>query len=265
VQAPALLRRVIEHHAARQQHAQRIVGRLLRLIPHASGSGGIEARRKHRQLMPSVGKVRPCPAQLPDAQRQRGSHVEVRTSLQLEAAEPLALIRQGGDEPLRRPLRARMKEHAGYPQRQRQQTAQFGDARQFRRAGPAFAHDRAQQAHRVLRPQQVEVDPHHTADRNPPHRLTARYPDGQIVVDMAGTSAAPLSPAQGLARVIRAFEPLKRLPEEVAELRPIYLSVLRGKRVLLILDNAHDGDQVAPLLPPEHCALIVTSRRSPGC
>jgi tetratricopeptide (TPR) repeat protein len=93
------------------------------------------------------------------------------------------------------------------------------------------------------------------------HRLTARYPDGQIVVDMAGTSAAPLSPAQGLTRVIRVFELLMRLPEAVAELRPIYLSVLRGRRVLLILDNAHDGDQVAPLLPPEDCALIVTSRR----
>jgi tetratricopeptide (TPR) repeat protein len=93
------------------------------------------------------------------------------------------------------------------------------------------------------------------------HRLTVRYPDGQIVVDMAGTSATPLSAAQGLARVIRVFEPLMRLPEDVAELRPIYLSVLRGKRVLLILDNAHVGDQVAPLLPPEDCALIVTSRR----
>jgi hypothetical protein len=40
-----------------------------------------------------------------------------------------------------------------------------------------------------------------------------------------------------------------------------FLHVLRGKRMLLILDNVHDGDQVAPLLPPEDCALIVTSRR----
>ena len=47
----------------------------------------------------------------------------------------------------------------------------------------------------------------------------------------------------------------------MAELRPIYLSVLRGKRVLLVLDNAIDRDQVAPLVPPEACALIVTSRR----
>jgi hypothetical protein len=93
------------------------------------------------------------------------------------------------------------------------------------------------------------------------HRLIDRYPDGQIVVDMTGTSAAPLLPAQGLERVIRVFEPLMQLPEDVAELRPIYLSMLRGKRVLLILDNAVDGDQVAPLLPPEDCALIVTSRQ----
>src|SRR5215831_5433882 len=93
------------------------------------------------------------------------------------------------------------------------------------------------------------------------HRLTGRYPDAQIVVHMAATSAAPLSPAQALTRVIQAFEPLIQLPEAVAELRPIYLSVLRGKRLLLILDNALDGDQVAPLLPPEPCALIVTSRR----
>src|SRR5262249_54261270 len=83
------------------------------------------------------------------------------------------------------------------------------------------------------------------------HHLTERYPDGQIVVEMAATSASPLSPVQGLARVIRAFEPLMQLPDTVTELRPIYLSVLRGKRVLLILDNALDGDQVAPLLPPE--------------
>jgi tetratricopeptide (TPR) repeat protein len=93
------------------------------------------------------------------------------------------------------------------------------------------------------------------------HRLTGRYPDAQIVIDMAGTSTAPLTPAQGLARIIGAVEPRMQLPEAVAELRPIYLSALHGKRVLLILDNALDGDQVAPLLPPENCALIVTSRR----
>jgi len=93
------------------------------------------------------------------------------------------------------------------------------------------------------------------------HRLAERYPDGQIVVDMAATGASPLSPGQGLAWIIRAFEPVMQLPDTVAELRPIFLSALRGKRVLLILDDAQDGNQVTPLLPPEDCALIITSRR----
>jgi hypothetical protein len=39
------------------------------------------------------------------------------------------------------------------------------------------------------------------------------------------------------------------------------LFVRAFERVLLILDNALDGDQVAPLVPPENCALIVTARR----
>jgi tetratricopeptide (TPR) repeat protein len=93
------------------------------------------------------------------------------------------------------------------------------------------------------------------------HHLSETYSDGQIVVDMAGTSAAPLQPAQALAGVIRAFEPLMQLPETAVELQPIYLSTLRGRRVLIVLDNALDADQVAPLVPPETCALIVTARR----
>ena len=93
------------------------------------------------------------------------------------------------------------------------------------------------------------------------HHLKERYPDAQIVVDMAGTSATPLSAAQALARVIRVFEPVAQLPEDTAELRPIYLHVLHDKCALLILDNALDGNQVAPLLPPGSCGLIVTSRR----
>jgi hypothetical protein len=51
------------------------------------------------------------------------------------------------------------------------------------------------------------------------------------------------------------------LPKTLEERRPRYLPLLRGKRVLLVLDNARDGEQVSPLLPPESCALIVTARR----
>jgi hypothetical protein len=79
-----------------------------------------------------------------------------------------------------------------------------------------------------------------------------------------GNERRALAPTKALARVIRAFEPLAQLPKTLEERRPRYLSLLRGKRVLLILDNARDGDQVSPLLPPESCALIVTARHRDG-
>jgi len=72
---------------------------------------------------------------------------------------------------------------------------------------------------------------------------------------MRGTSnnpeLPPLTPAEALAQVIRAYNPVDRLPENSNELRGLYLSILAGKRVLLLLDNASNGEQVEPLLPPQ--------------
>ena len=95
--------------------------------------------------------------------------------------------------------------------------------------------------------------------------LAPRYPDGQIFLNLQGVStgaaaAAPLSPAQAMAHVIRSFLPEARLPEGAAELAGLYRSVLHGRRVLLLMDNAAGREQVEPLIPPEGCALLVTSR-----
>ena len=94
------------------------------------------------------------------------------------------------------------------------------------------------------------------------HRLADRYPDGQLVVDMGGTSDAPLEPAAAMARVIHGFEPGARLPEEPDAVAALYRGLLSGKRALIILDNAADGPQVRSLMPPPPCAAIVTSRRA---
>ncbi len=93
------------------------------------------------------------------------------------------------------------------------------------------------------------------------HRLADRYPDGQLVVDMAGTSDAPLEPAAAMERVIHGFEPGARLPDEPDAVAALYRGLLSDKRALIILDNASDGDQVRPLMPPPPCAAIMTSRR----
>ena len=95
-------------------------------------------------------------------------------------------------------------------------------------------------------------------------KIKSQFPDGQIFVDMRGTSnnpeLPPLTPAEAMAQVIRAYNPVDRLPENSNELRGLYLSILAGKRALLLLDNAANDGQVEPLLPPAGCAVLITSR-----
>jgi len=93
------------------------------------------------------------------------------------------------------------------------------------------------------------------------NRTKEEFPDGQIFVDMEGTREPPLNPAKAIATCIRAFVGVDaKLPDNIKELRDFYLSVLAGKRALVMLDNAADRDQLTPLLPPEGSALLVTSR-----
>ena len=63
-----------------------------------------------------------------------------------------------------------------------------------------------------------------------------------------------------MAHVVRAFHPAEKLPVNSNELRGLYNTILADKRVLLLLDNASDSQQVEPLLPPAGCSLIITSR-----
>ena len=91
--------------------------------------------------------------------------------------------------------------------------------------------------------------------------IGGRYPDAQLYLDLKGTSPAPLTAAEAMAHVVRAYQPTARLPEGEAELRAAYHSVLHGQRALLLMDNAADGAQVEPLIPPASCVLLVTSRR----
>lgn len=92
-------------------------------------------------------------------------------------------------------------------------------------------------------------------------RLAPRYPDAQFYLDLKGADKQPLSVADALAHVIRAYHPTAKLPEGEAELRSLYLSLLHGWRALVLMDNASGREQVEPLVPPESCILLVTSRQ----
>ena len=67
--------------------------------------------------------------------------------------------------------------------------------------------------------------------------------------------------AEAMQSIIHAFYPEEKLPEELDKLSVKYNGVLNeAGRVLLFLDNAADAAQVQPLLPPDNCLLLVTSR-----
>jgi len=94
------------------------------------------------------------------------------------------------------------------------------------------------------------------------HQVAAQYPDGQIVVEMGGTSERPLTPVEAMGQVVHAFQPELRLPEGPNEVAALYRTILEGRKALLLLDNAANSAQVRPLVPPAGCGLVVTSRHN---
>ncbi|MEU7825590.1 tetratricopeptide repeat protein [Catellatospora sp. NPDC049133] len=95
------------------------------------------------------------------------------------------------------------------------------------------------------------------------HRAAGRYPDGQLHLDLRGYSPGrPLPATDALGVLLRALG-LGRaeIPAGADERAAAYRSLLAGRRMLVLLDNAHSAAQVRPLLPgAAGCAVLVTSR-----
>jgi DNA-binding SARP family transcriptional activator len=97
------------------------------------------------------------------------------------------------------------------------------------------------------------------------HRVVDRFPDGQLHVNMRGYDPAqPMAPADALAVFLRALGvPDQDIPVGEDQRAARYRSLLAGKRVLIVVDNARTSEQVRPLLPGAYtCAVVVTSRDS---
>jgi tetratricopeptide (TPR) repeat protein len=91
-------------------------------------------------------------------------------------------------------------------------------------------------------------------------QLKPDYPDAQFYLDLKGVTQ-PLTPRDAMAYIIRAWHPTAQLPEKEEEVAALYRSVLDGKRALLVMDNARGAQQIAPLIPPVGCLLLMTSRK----
>jgi DNA-binding SARP family transcriptional activator/tetratricopeptide (TPR) repeat protein len=96
------------------------------------------------------------------------------------------------------------------------------------------------------------------------HDVAERFPDGQLYVNLRGFDPAgkPVKPGAAIRGFLRAFAvPARRIPNSLEEQVGLYRSLLADKRVLVVLDDARDEDQVRPLLPGSSlCMVIVTSR-----
>jgi tetratricopeptide (TPR) repeat protein len=96
------------------------------------------------------------------------------------------------------------------------------------------------------------------------HQLACDFPDGQLYVDLLGSTAGltPLAPLDVLGRFLRALGVAGGdVPDEVDEAAAKFRTVVADRRLLLVLDNATDEAQMRPLLPGlPGCAVLVTSR-----
>ncbi|MGW3496315.1 AfsR/SARP family transcriptional regulator [Streptomyces sp. NPDC001020] len=96
------------------------------------------------------------------------------------------------------------------------------------------------------------------------HLVADHFPDGQIYIDLRGHHASepPLDPNLAMAEVLGALGAMPDPAPGNAALDSVYRSALAGRRLLIVLDDALDCEQVRPLLPGvPGCLTIVTSRR----
>lgn len=94
--------------------------------------------------------------------------------------------------------------------------------------------------------------------------MAARFPDGQLYIDLRGFAAAPALSAHAALGVLLEGLGVGQdvMPDGTEQRSSLYRSILAGRRMLVLLDNAWSPTQVNPLLPgTPKCLTLITSRK----
>ncbi|MFI6938963.1 BTAD domain-containing putative transcriptional regulator [Streptomyces sp. NPDC050418] len=94
------------------------------------------------------------------------------------------------------------------------------------------------------------------------HRLRESFPDGQWYVHLTGNSGNPRDPGEAIAALLLASgQDPSTIPEPIEGRAAALRARLADRKVLLVLDDAYDAEQVRPLLPgTPGSAVVITSR-----
>jgi DNA-binding SARP family transcriptional activator len=98
------------------------------------------------------------------------------------------------------------------------------------------------------------------------HLVAKHFEDGQLYLNLHGfdASASAMTPADALGALLYSLGlPAGQIPGDLDARASLYRSVLAGKHVLIVLDNARDVQQVRPLLPGSPGCLVIATSRNP--
>ena len=94
------------------------------------------------------------------------------------------------------------------------------------------------------------------------HRIRDRFPDGQLYLNLRGHGPGqPVEPSAAVEAMLRSLGIAEnQIPGDLDDRSALLRTVLAGKRMLVLLDNARDAGQVRPLLPGSGSLVLITSR-----
>jgi tetratricopeptide (TPR) repeat protein/DNA-binding XRE family transcriptional regulator len=95
------------------------------------------------------------------------------------------------------------------------------------------------------------------------HRAAERFPDGQLYANLRGYDPdRPVAASDALTAFLRALGVVGQdIPPEEDERAALFRSLLAGRRMLIVLDNARSAEQVRPLLPGAPASVVLVTSR----